>query len=346
MWAFSTAKSVSSTQAGEPVSVLICAHDEEANLRELLPLLLSQDYPDFEIIIVDDRSNDDTHNYLLEASGKYKRLRTVIVEQKPDHISGKKFALTLGIKAASHEWMLLTDADCRPNNNQWIRSMASMFKTETQLVLGYSPYFRSGGPLNSFIRFEGLITAIQYLGMALLGKPYMGVGRNIAYQKSLFLSRKGFNDHLNVTGGDDDLFVNTHARKSNTEVCMGADALVYSHPKMSWTEFYYQKLRHLSVGRFYKFPDRLILGLFTLSWLIHWALVVPSAFVPSLTIAILFVFMARWIFLILLFHFASRRLGNPFESWKVPFLDFIYTIYYLVTGLAALRSKRIRWKKS
>jgi glycosyltransferase involved in cell wall biosynthesis len=344
--AFSGAKGIESTEAVEPVSILICTHDEEVNIRELLPQLLAQDYPDFEIIVVDDRSNDNTYDYLLEATERHRQLRMVTVEQKPDHISGKKFALTLGIRAASNDWLLLTDADCRPKNNRWLRSMTSCFTTKTQLVLGYSPYLRSGGLLNSFIRFEGLTTAIQYLGMALLGKPYMGVGRNIAYRKSLFLNHKGFNGHLGITGGDDDLFVNTHAQKSNTVVCIGEDALVYSHPKLSWMEFHYQKLRHLSVGRFYKFSDRLVLGLFTLSWLLVWALAVPSAFVTSFTNATLLLFIARWIFLILLFHFASRRLGDPFESWKVPFLDFIYAIYYLVTGLAALQSKRIRWKKS
>src|SRR5690606_33778770 len=123
---------------------------------------------------------------------------------------GKKYGLTLGIKAASHEWILLTDADCRPNSRRWIRSMSRYFDEDTQFVLGFSPYRATAGLLNLFIRFETMLTAIQYFSFGWLGNPYMGVGRNLAYRKSKFLEEKGFNNFLHVTGGDDDLFVNQH----------------------------------------------------------------------------------------------------------------------------------------
>lgn len=328
-----------------PVSVVVCAHDEEENLRELVPLLLEQDYPEFELIVVEDRCNDGTFDYLLEATQRHPRLKMVRVKYLPDHITGKKYAVTLGVKAAAHDWVLFTDADCRPATRQWIRSMASRMASDKQIVVGYSPYLRERGYLNSFIRFESLLTGIQYLGSALLGTPYMGTGRNLAYRKALFLDNKGFHGHLSVTGGDDDLFVNRHARRTNTAVAWGADSLMRSVPKRSWKSFLYQKLRHLSVGKRYRFRDRFRLGLFNLSWILTWALVAPLMIqAEGLDNYLVLGFVARQGVLIMLIHQASRKLGEPYDAWKTPLLDFQYAIYYLGTGLSALLSKRIRWK--
>ncbi len=326
-----------------PVSVIICAHDEVNNLKELLPLLIHQDYPEFEVIVVEDRSNDETYDFLLQATKEFPRLKMVRVVHKPEHIHGKKFALTLGIKAAQFEWVLLTDADCRPTSNLWIRTMMKQATTTTEIILGFSPYKKGKGLLNSFIRFESFLTGIQFIGFALLGKPYMGVGRNLAYKKSLFLDNKGFHPYLEVTGGDDDLFVNQHTKSSNTSISLGHEALVESEPKKTWGEFFVQKLRHLSVGKRYKFVDRLLLGLFSVTHLLTWFWVVPVAII-SLSYWLMGLFFFRWIILIILLHLAPKKMGSAFESWKTPFLDFIYSFYYLVTGLRALVVKNVKWK--
>ncbi len=331
--------------AGVPVSVILCAHDEEHNLRELVPLLLQQDHPAFEVIIVEDRCNDGTYDYLLEATKSDPRLRMVRVQHLPLHMNGKKFALTLGIRAASNSWVLLTDADCRPTGRRWIQSMASHFKEGKQIVIAYSPYAKSPGYLNAFIRFESLLSGIQFVGWALLGRPYMGTGRNLAYRKALFLEHKGFHKHMNVTGGDDDLFVNEHATQTNTAVCLGIDSIMPSIPKKTWKQFLHQKLRHLSVGKQYKTSDKLVLGLFSSTWVLSWFLVVPAMIVTPVLGSYLWAgFMVREILLIGVVYRASRTLKDPFEAWKTPLLDFNYAIYYLGTGLVALVSKRVRWK--
>ncbi len=329
-----------------PVSVIVCAHDEEDNLKELVPLLLVQNHPQFEVIVVEDRCNDGTYDYLLHATKEDERLKMVRVVNKPEHVSGKKYGLTLGIKAAKYDWVLLTDADCRPVNGNWIMRMTEKYHTDTRLVLGFSPYLKQSGFLNAFIRFESFVTGIQFIGLALLGKPYMGVGRNLLYHKSLFLENKGFNKHLSVTGGDDDLFVNQHATRKNTLVQIGMEALTFSKPKSTWSDFYYQKLRHLSVGRRYKGLDRFILGVFALSWILSCFLVIPITYFSPFMGWLLGAFLLRSILLSILFHQASRKLGEPFEIWKVVFLDFIYAFYYLVAGAAALTAKRIRWKRN
>jgi len=326
-----------------PVTVVVCAHDEESNLRELVPRLMQQDYPDFEVIVVEDRSNDGTFDYLREAVKVYSNLRMVRVEHKPDYANGKKFGITLGIRAARNEWILLTDADCRPASDHWISSMAKQMTGTTDFVLGVSPYRKAAGLLNSFIRFETIVTALQYVGLATLGKPYMGVGRNLAYRKSIFLQHKGFADLIDTTGGDDDLFINRHAERAKTAVCVQSDGVMVSIPKASWREFLVQKLRHLVAGKRYKTADRLILGAVLISQLATWASLSLLLALPYPEI-VLALFLLRWIMLMLLVAGPARRMGFTLEAWKVPLLDFIYAFYYLGTGLVALFSKRVRWK--
>jgi glycosyltransferase involved in cell wall biosynthesis len=327
-----------------PVSVIVCAHDEEENLKELIPLLLAQNHPEFEIIIVNDRSNDSTFDFLREETKKDSRLKAVHIEHLPEHVDGKKYAITLGIKAAKHKWILLTDADCRPENQQWINNVASQCSDKTTFVLGYSPYLFKPGFLNKFIRFESLITAMQYVGFALLKNPYMGVGRNLAYRKSFFLERKGFNNLMHITGGDDDLFVNQYANGSNTAVVLGTDALVYSVPKKTWKSFFNQKVRHLSVGKRYKFKHRFLLGLFALTWLISWFLGIPSLFffIPPYWIG--GALLLRSIMLFVTVRITAKHLSQKFEAWPIVFLDFLYSIYYISTGLVAFLTKKVQWR--
>lgn len=329
-----------------PVSVIIAAHDEEDNLRALIPDLLRQQHQHFEIIVVEDRCNDGTYDYLLELTQQEPRVRMVRVQQKPDHINGKKYALTLGIKAAHHEWVVLTDADCRPASDQWLRQMSQHMVADKQLVLGYSPYRQAPSLLNLFIRFDTLFTAVQYLGFALGRKPYMGVGRNLAYRKNLFLDNKGFHEIREITGGDDDLFVNQHATGANTAVSLGADALMYSHPQQTLGGFIHQKIRHLSVGKYYRIRDKFRLGLFMLSALITWFAGIPLLALATLPMIywIVAAFTLRQVLLIITFHTAAQRLGEKFEVWAVPFLDFLFAIYYISTGPIAFLTKKVRWK--
>lgn len=325
------------------VSVIVCAHDEEENLRELIPVLLAQDHPNYEVIIVNDRSNDGTYDMLLKLGIEDPKLRMVSVRETPKHMNGKKFALTMGIKAAKHEWVLLTDADCRPGTG-WVSGMARNFTVDKNIVIGFSPYEKHDGVLNSFIRFESFITAIQYFGFAIHGRPYMGVGRNLAYRRNLFLESKGFNDHMNITGGDDDLFVNRHATAASVGIATGSNVVVRSVPKKTWREFFDQKVRHLSVGKRYKAGDQFLLGVFTLTWILWPFVLVALPFFGVNAAIIAGLIFARWIALAVTFTAAQRTLGEPFETWKTPFLDFIYAFYYLVAGPIALVTKRVRWK--
>ena len=327
----------------QPVSVIVCAHNELENLKTLIPKLLSQEHNDFEVIIVDDRSDDGTYDFLLE--NKSDKLKFARVDQVHDHINAKKFALTMGIKAASNDILLMTDADCEPPSPQWIKEMTGSFTKETDFVLGISPYQKAKGLLNQFIQFETQWTAMNYVGFALTGNPYMAVGRNLAYRKSVFLNNKGFSKIQHITGGDDDLFVNELANKKNTRLAIGYESLTYSLPKTTWSEYLTQKKRHWSVGKYYRLKDKILLGLQNTSNLVFWlALIILAVqtnnyFIP----AGLLIF--RMLFITILVNLTSKRFGYRMNIWLVPMMDILYAGYASIFGTIALFTKKVRWKK-
>lgn len=236
----------------DPVSIIICARNEAENLKKNLPLFLEQDYKNFEVIVVDDRSEDETGEVLRSMCTKYPRLRVSSVRNDPKFTHGKKLALMLGIKASVNEWLLLTDADCYPAGKNWLSVMQSNFRDSTDIVLGYGGYIKKPGLLNLIIRFETAFTALFYIGMARAGKPYMGVGRNLAYRKSLFFKNKGFATHTNLSSGDDDLFVNETANARNTAIEINPESFTWSSAEKKFSDWYWQKKRHLTTGSRYK----------------------------------------------------------------------------------------------
>ncbi|MFZ6663320.1 glycosyltransferase [Peijinzhouia sedimentorum] len=334
----------------EGVSIVVCAHNEEENLRELLPLLLEQDHPNYEIIIVDDKSSDGSYDFLTEEKLRHPKLKLVVIDSTPDAFNSKKYALTLGIKAAKNDIVLLTDADCRPNSKSWASEMAKTFDPETQIVLGYSHYQKSGGFLGKQIDFETLITGILYISSALAFRPYMGVGRNLAYRKSFFLKNKGFYGMMELTGGDDDLFVNKYAKKKFTKVCIGSDVVLMSVPKKSWSTYYRQKLRHMAAGKHYKFRDKFRIGLFHISLSLMWlnAFILAFYWENLLDYKLLFGiaaggFLLRLILLHTFFILAAKRFGVKVAGFLLIFSEIFYLKYYLLVGISAQFSKRIKW---
>jgi len=239
-------------KSNKGVSIIICAKNEEENLERCLPRVLEQDYPEFEVVVVNDCSTDRTEDLLSEMSVHYKNLRYTSIPSNEKFLHGKKLALTIGLKSAKYDRVLLTDADCYPVDNQWVQKMVSNLTGKKKIVLGYGKYERRKGVLNLLIRYETFFTAIQYLSYAIKGRPYMGVGRNLAYEKALFFDNKGFASHYHLKSGDDDLFVNETAVKENTAVEVSHESFTISLPETSFREWFKQKKRHLSAGSHYK----------------------------------------------------------------------------------------------
>ena len=248
------------TRSNEGISVIVCAKNEEKNLKRFLPLILEQDHPNFEVVVVNDSSSDQTEDVLIQLSARHKQLRYTSIPVNDKLMRGKKLALTIGLKSARFDQVLLTDADCYPASNQWLNRMVAHMNDEKQIVLGYGGYERHRGVLNTLIRYETVFTAMQYFSFAIMGKPYMGVGRNLAYEKSLFFENKGFARHYHLPSGDDDLFVNENATGANTAVEFSKEAHTYSVPEHSFSAWIKQKKRHITAGGQYRRNSRIRLA--------------------------------------------------------------------------------------
>ncbi len=328
----------------QPVSVIICARNELENLKVNLKYFLEQDYPDFEVVLVNDCSDDGSEWYLKELSAEYKHLKVVTLHDHPRFKHGKKFAVTIGIKASGNEHMLFSDADCQPSSNQWLRIMQSNFQEKTEIVLGYSPYVRKGGFLNTMVRFETFYTALNYLSFALAGNPYMGVGRNMAYKKSLFFRGKGFASHMHILSGDDDLFVNQNANSLNTVIEIHPDAQVWSEPVNSYSAYYRQKVRHQSAGSAYQRKHKQVLTVQALSGIFFYTFLLSLICLQAQWWLVLTIYVLRILAQVIVLVPAMRKLKTLDLIWWLPVLDFVYYFYVMLLTIVGLFKRKPKWK--
>jgi len=261
-----------------PVSVIICEKNEAENLVKNLPGILVQDYKTtHEIMVVNDNSTDESKYILEEFQRSFKDLTVIALKQEAKGIPGKKFPLSMGIKSSKHEIVLLTDADCIPATENWIKMMQDGYRPGIEIVLGYGAYKKYPGLLNKLIRFETFHTALQYFSYALAGKPYMGVGRNLSYKKDTFLRNKGFSTINHIPSGDDDLFINMVANEKNTAIVIDKDAHTLSEPHTSWHNWMQQKNRHYTTAKFYKSSHKFLLSMYSFLQTLIYPLTIATA---------------------------------------------------------------------
>lgn len=326
----------------EPVSVVICAKNERDNLLNFLPEFLAQDYPTFEVIVVNDHSIDDTVDVLKAYSLQFPNLKVVTVPDNDRFYGSKKFALTLGIKAAQHENVLLTDADCRPTSNQWIKLMSN-YPVNKSIVLGFGAYQKQPGMLNKLIRFETLFTAMQYFSFALCKMPYMGVGRNLAYKKELFFKNRGFSNHQHILSGDDDLFINEVANKTNIEIVFEKEAHTVSLPKATFSSWLKQKKRHLSTGKYYQFKHKLILGIYPFSLLLFICSFVLLVVMQTSIYLILGALVIRYLIQMLIFKKSIDKLEGKDLLLLAPFFEMFYLFFQPILLISNFVKKNSKW---
>jgi cellulose synthase/poly-beta-1,6-N-acetylglucosamine synthase-like glycosyltransferase len=327
-----------------PVSVVISARNEYHNLKDNLEHILNQDYPEFEVIVVNHASTDESRYFLEELKNKYHNLKVVQIDQDLNFFKGKKFPLSIGIKSARHDLLLLTDADCIPSSKNWISKMASAYKDDdTGIVLGYGPYLKQKGLLNLLIRYDTFMVAVQYLSYALAGLPYMGVGRNLSYRKSLFIKNKGFISHYNIPSGDDDLFINRVATKTNCSIEICPDSFMSSKPKTNFKEWYNQKTRHLSAGRLYKTKFKILLGTFGLSQIILYCSFLILVAMNIFPLIVLPVFGIRLISQLIVNKMISQKLDEAGLYLLSPILEILLLVLLSIFSLTGMR-KKVSWK--
>jgi len=328
-----------------PVSVIVCAKNEAEKVKHFIPLLAEQDYPDFEIVLIDDASSDDTLDIFEEFEKQYSNIRLVKVANNEAFWGNKKYALTLGIKAARKEYLLFTDADCYPASKEWITNMTSQFTLNRTIVLGYGAYEKvKNSFLNKIIRFDNMLTATQYFAWAKVGSPFSGEGRNLAYKKDEFFKVNGYIDHMSIRMGEDALFLNQAATKKNVTVCYTPESFTYSEPKKSFAAWRRQKRRQVFIAKFFRPLDIFQLRLFFLSQLSFIVLAV-----------LLFAFQYNWMFMVpvivvrylgswLTIGYSASKLKENDTVYWYPVIEIILIFTQLNVFFTNLFSKPAHWK--
>ncbi len=326
------------------VSVVIAAKNEYANLQRNLPLILEQSHPDFEVIVVNNGSEDDSIHLLHMLAEKHSHLKIVEIKKNLNFFYGKKFPLSMGIKSAKNDHLVLTDADCRPTSKEWLIRMQQNFTDSCDIVLGYAPYEPTRGLLNRIIRYEALVTAQNYLSMALLGIPYMGVGRNLAYKKSMFYENHGFTSHYNLASGDDDLFINKVAKASNTKIEISPESQMLSPAKRTLATWWRQKKRHFSTSSKYKQGHKMILALIPFSLVLHYSVAVflfimrPEFWLPVLVFLLIRLFSHLFIL-----KKCMQRLHEKDLLLISPVIEIVLLLLHTTVAVSNIFSKQRRW---
>ena len=328
----------------QPVSVIICVKNEADNLRKHLPAILTQEFHEYEVIIVNDCSTDDTDTVIAEFMKKHDNLRTTSIMPNEKFSHGKKLAVTVGIKAAKYEWLVFVDADCFPVSNKWLSSIHSNFNKK-EIVLGYGGYEHKKGLLNLYLRYDTVFIAFQYLGFAQVGQPYMGVGRNMSYKKSLFFKNKGFASHYDLFSGDDDLFINETATASNTAVEVTKESFTRSVPKQTWGEWFTQKIRHFTTANRYKAKHIFMLGLEPFTRLAFYLLLVLLLVAEFNNQIVLGVIGVRFLLQIWLGILAKTKFEEKGLYFMIPIFDVVSIFMnFVLYCISRIRVRKLRWK--
>ncbi len=334
----------STTDKKLPVSIIICARNEDDNLTEFLPKVLTQNYPEFEVVVVNDCSDDNSENVIDEFAKIFSNLKKVNIKEDGYYKHGKKFAMLVGIKGAQYDNLVFIDADCYPTSNTWLQQMSAGFINKREIVLGYGAYLKEKGFLNKLIRFDAFLIATNYFSAAIKGQAYMGVGRNLAYTKTLFYKQKGFANHYHINSGDDDLFVNQASTNENTNICVNTEATTYSVAKKNFADWKRQKTRHLTTSPFYNLNTKTKLAYsYAAQYVFYVSLFSLLFFKTTLLIALIGLFVKICIQLII-FNKASKKLNEP-DLWQLSFVyEFILLIVYPLFKINKLLSKPNKWK--
>jgi glycosyltransferase involved in cell wall biosynthesis len=327
-----------------PISVIVCAKNEVINLNKLVPLLLEQDYSHYELVLINDASNDETLEVMKKFKENDSRITIVNVQNNEAFWGNKKYALTLGIKAANHEQLLFTDADCIPASKNWIQEMSVLFSESKSIVIGYGAYLsKKHSFVNLLVRFETLLSAIQYFSYAKLNTPYMAVGRNLAYTKSEFFRVNGFINHMQIRSGDDDLFIRDAATSSNTIIALAPNSFTFSEAPTSLKKWFRQKRRHVTTASHYTYKHQFFLGLFYSSKLLFF-LLAPFVLVCKPDVITISTAVSYVVFTYLIVGFSAKQLKETSLLYFLPFLELFLVLFQFVIFITNSISKPTHWK--
>jgi glycosyltransferase involved in cell wall biosynthesis len=337
-------KPKSSSKKQEGISVVICARNAYYSLKENLPSLLEQDYPNFEVVIVNYASDDDTAYLLTTMADSEPRLKIVEIKENLNFFTGKKFPLSIGIKSAQNDLIVVTDPTCRPASRNWLSLLMAGFADSTEIVLGYGAYEKKKGFFNKLVRFDIAQNAVKYFSFALAGIPYKGVGRNLAYRRSLFFRNNGFISHYRLSSGEDDLFINKVARGSNTKIITNPESFTVAEAKFDFRNWFLWKKRKFFTPYFYRFKHKFLLGAYNFNVIAFYLLFICLLAFQYNPLFITAAFLFRMIFQILIFHFGMKRLKERGLAWFLPFFEIILLFINLSAFFSNLFIKTSKWR--
>lgn len=322
-------------------SIIVFARNESDNLRKNLPKLLQQDILNLEVLVIDDDSSDKTMDVLDDLSSQFSALK--VIHLASNAARGKKAHMRRIITMAEYPNILLTDADCAPQCPEWAGKMAACIEDTHQIVAGYSPVYATKGFLNSFIRYENLITAIQTIGLAGINLPYMAVGRNLAYDRNLHLEYDIYRAHAELKQGDDDLAIQDAIRYTSIQYCLEPATFVYTEGANNLESYINQKKRHLSTGRKYPFKILTILGAFNISWALLYLTIVLSIYTQNYFFAAA-IYLIRLFGMFICFSYYQKKLQQQLSIFTLIITDLCYPFFILLTGVLSQLKPNIKWK--
>lgn len=326
-----------------PVSIIICAKNEAKNLQKFLPTILDQNYSNFEVVLINNASSDETYDIMEAFKKEHSNIKIIDVENNEAFWGNKKYALTLGIKASKNEHLLFTEANCKPVSKDWISEMMHKFSQEKTIVIGYGKYRKKKGFVNLLIRFDTFLTAIQYLNYVKLGAPYMAVSRNFAYKKSEFFNVNGFINHIKIKSGEADLFIQDAANRKNTKICVSENSFTESDLPISFKSWFHKKRKKFSTEKLYKIQHRFFLRLFFISKVLLLILATILFFFYPWEI-ILSILLGYYIVQYIVIGFASKKLKESQIIYFLPFLEIGLLIIQFSIFITNLISKPNHWK--
>lgn len=322
------------------VSVVLCVKDEAYNLEKHLPIILEQEYPNFEVVVVNDASTDETEYILKLLQEIYPNLSVVHLYENINKYLGKKYPLSLGIKSARNEIILLTDADTIPLGYNWISEMVKSFFDKKQIVLGFSRHQIKKGFLNSLIHYDSQVTAMNYLGLALIGKPYMGTGKNLAYSRKMFFKEGGFISQYNISVGDDDLFINKVATKQNTSVSINEKSINISSPKETFSEWILKKKKQYISRRYFQLKDKLTTLILPLTTLFLYTLAIISLIFGFPWEYVVLGLIIKFTIQIIYYYRSSKTLGTKKIAIFAPLFEILFLFLNTIIQINTLMTKK------
>lgn len=318
-------ESISQSSVDQPfVSIIIPFKNELLHLRGHLEAILMQAYPNFEVIMVNDHSTDGGDFLVKDLADKYDHLHMLNLQNS----TGKKAAIELGIDFAKGDWIGLTDADCIPANSAWISRMMNQSHT-ADVIIGYGPYKNTDTFLSWFIRYEAWYIALTYMSLHQWGHHYMAVGRNLFFKKATFKNVRGYGRHRHLLSGSDDLFISSLSVKNDIVTEYHPESYIYSTPKSTLYKLWQQKKRHLSTAIQYKISTQLILFGLSFSQMLVYFTFIALLLLNEVTLTLLTIFLSRWVVMLGLAKYGSRRIQENRIVLMAPVMDFLLMLYYI-----------------